>query len=158
MRSTIELEAPPDVVLRFLGDVSRWSAWIKRLDVSELLPGQPPAFHLLFDAPWPFANRDYAIAPALFRDAFGNPIFHWESASERLPPPAKGVLRVRVIRGGFVIQNGRSPNSSRLAYSDVAVLGGKLPTWAIRESYKRGPLGILGALRRELERLRAPSP
>lgn len=148
VRSVAEIPAPPEDVARFMSDVGGWSAWVKRLRSSERISGDSLAFHLAFDAPWPFSNRDYAIVPALDRDAEGNLVLWWESAADRLPPPRHGVVRVSEIRGGVVFLPGSREGTTRVVYSDVAVLGGKLPGWATRESYRRGPVGILGALRR----------
>ena len=33
------------------------------------IAGGPPSFRLLVEAPWPFSDREYAIAPSL-EDAF----------------------------------------------------------------------------------------
>ena len=150
VRSTTLLPAQPDLAAGILADVVSWSGWVKRLESSKRLDGDPPAFWLRFDAPWPFADRDYAIVPAVSKDAAGNQILWWESGASRLPPPGPHTIRVTNIRGGIVFLPGEDPGTTRIVYTDVAVLGGKLPRWAIRESYRRGPVGILGALRRKL--------
>jgi len=152
VRSVAEIPAPPERVARFMADVGAWSTWVKRLRRSERLPGEPPAFHLFYDAPWPFSDRDYALAPAFDRDEDGNPLVWWESAADRLPPAERSVVRVHEIRGGLVFRPGSLPDTTRVVYTDLAVLGGRLPAWAVRESYRRGPVGILGALRRVFAR------
>lgn len=150
VRSEEEVTAAPEVVADLLADIGGWSRWVKRVRRSERLSGDPPAFHVVVDSPWPFSDRDYGLTPAVDRDENGALVLWWESAAGRLEPPPKGVIRVTRIRGGFVLDAGQRPGTTHVVYSDVAVLGGKLPRWAIRESYKRGPVGILGALRREL--------
>ena len=151
VRSVAEIPASPETVARFMSDVGAWSTWVKRLRSSERITGEPPAFHLAYDAPWPFSDRDYGVVPALDRDVEGHLVLWWESAADRLPPPLRGVIRVSEIRGGLVFLPGSREGTTRVVYSDVAVLGGRLPGWAIRESYRRGPVGILGALRRHFE-------
>ena len=160
VRSAAEIPAPPETVAKFLADVGAWSAWVKRLRSSARVGGEPPAFHLSYHAPWPFSDRDYGLAPSLSRDAEGHLVLWWESAADRLAPPLHGVIRVREIEGGLVLLPGTGEGATRVVYSDVAVLGGRLPGWAIRESWRRGPVGILGALRRhfEEEAERGPPP
>ena len=148
VRSVAEIPAPPASVARFMADVGGWSAWVKRLRASERLAGDPPAYRIFFDAPWPFSDRDYAIVPALDRDAEGHDVLWWASAADRLPARVSGVVRVTEVEGGVVFLPGTLAGTTRVVYSDVAVLGGRLPGWAVRESYRRGPVGILGALRR----------
>lgn len=151
VRSTTLLPGSPEAAASILADVAAWSGWVKRLESSKRLEGDPPAFWLRFDAPWPFVDRDYAVVPALTKDASGNPVIWWESGASRLPPPSSHTIRVTNIRGGIILFPGEAPGTTRIVYTDVAVLGGRLPGWAIRESYRRGPVGILGALRRKLE-------
>lgn len=150
LRSTTTLPASPERAARFFGDVGGWARWVKRLRASEPLSGSPPAFWLRVDAPWPFSDRDYALLPSLDATPEGDPVVWWESGADRLPPPGPRTIRISVIRGGAVFRPGPTPATTRIVYTDVAVLGGKVPAWAVRESYRRGPVGILGALRRRL--------
>lgn len=100
VRSEVEIAATAPTVADLLADIEGWSRWLKRLESAKRVDGEPPAFHLVVRAPWPFSDRDYGILPAL----------------DRVDPDS----------------------------------GGRLPRWAIRESYRRGPIGILGSLRRVL--------
>jgi len=150
VRSVVEIAASVEKTAGVLADIEGWVRWVKRLRAVERVPSEPPAFRLVVDAPWPFSDRDYGIAPAVDRDARGAPVVWWESAAERIGPQRRGLVRVTRIRGGFTLEPGTAAGSTRVVYSDVAVLGGRLPRWAVRESYRRGPVGILGSLRRLL--------
>ncbi len=148
VRSEVDVAGTPEEAAALLADVARWPDWVRRVRTAVRLPGEPPAFHLLVDAPWPFSDRDYGIVPFVGRLEGGALVVWWESAAERLGPERPGYVRVRRIRGGILFTP--TEKGAHLVYSDVAELGGRLPRWAIRESYKRGPLGVLGGLRRRL--------
>ncbi|MEO6324378.1 MAG: hypothetical protein ABIT01_02740, partial [Thermoanaerobaculia bacterium] len=97
VRSTTTLPGAPEKAARMLADVGSWSAWVKRLRSSNRLAGEPPAFWLRFDAPWPFSDRDYAVVPALTEDGDGNLILWWETGAARLPPPEAHSIRVTEV-------------------------------------------------------------
>lgn len=148
VRSEIDVDGTPEEAAALLSDVERWPEWVKRVRVCFRVAGEPPAFHLFVNAPWPFSDRDYGIVPFVERRADGAIVVWWESAAERLGPERPGYIRVRRIRGGILFTP--TERGTHLVYSDVAELGGRLPRWAIRESYKRGPIGVLGGMRQRL--------
>lgn len=153
VRSEVDVPSPPEEAAAVLADVARWPEWLRRVKRTEPVAGAPNAWHVFIHAPWPFRDRDYGLA--LSRDD-GSPervAVWWESASDRIGPPSPGHVRVARIRGAFVLTP--VPGGSHVVYTDVADLGGRLPRWALRESYKRGPIGVLASFRRRVAPLSA---
>jgi hypothetical protein len=131
--------------------MERWPEWAPRVRAAARLAGAPLAFRLLIDAPWPFSNREYAIAPSLEEDA-GRLLVFWDGATERLPPPAKGIVRISRVGGGFSLEEEAGAGTTRVVYTHESDLGGRLPGWAEDGSNRRGPVGVLRGLRRALSR------
>ena len=151
VRATTRISALPLAAAELVARVEGWPEWAPRVRAAAWLAGGPPAFRLLVDAPWPFSDRDYAIAPSLEEDA-GKLLVFWDGATERLPPPAKGVVRISRVRGGFSFDQEAGAGTIRVVYPHESDLGGRLPRWAEDGSNRRGPIGVLRGLGRALSR------
>lgn len=149
VRATTRVHAPPLAAAALVARVEGWPGWAPRVRAAERLAGPPPVFRLLVDAPWPFSDREYAIAPSLEEDA-GRLLVFWDGATERLPPPAKGIVRISHVRGGFSFEVEAGAGTTRVVYTHESDLGGHLPGWAEDGSNRRGPVGVLRGLRRSL--------
>lgn len=164
VRATTRVHAHPKAAAALVARVEGWPGWAPRVRAAAGLAAAPPAFRLLVDAPWPFSDREYAIAPSLDEDA-GRLLVFWDGATERLPPPAKGIVRISRVRGGFSFEEEAGAGTTRVVYTHESDLGGRLPGWAEDGSNRRGPVGVLRGLRRALSRgahsgpvLREPQP
>ncbi|HYN42851.1 MAG TPA: hypothetical protein VE129_13800 [Thermoanaerobaculia bacterium] len=149
VRATTRVNALPLAAAALIARVEEWPGWAPRVRAAARLTGGPPAFRLLVDAPWPFSDREYAIAPLLEEDA-GRLLVYWGGATERLPPPAKGIVRISRVRGGFSFEEEAGAGTTRVVYTHESDLGGRLPGWAEDGSNRRGPIGVLRGLRRAL--------
>jgi hypothetical protein len=157
VRATTRLHALPLAAAALVARVEGWPEWAPRGRAATRLSGAPPAFRLLVDAPWPFSDREYAIAPSLEEDA-GRLLVFWDGATERLPRPAKSVVRISRVRGGFSFEEEAGTGTTRVVYTHESDLGGRLPGWAEDASNRRGPVGVLRGLRRALSRIAHPGP
>lgn len=151
VRATTWVGATPLAAAAAVARVEGWTAWAPRVREAAGLGGAPRAFRLLVDAPWPFSDREYAVAPSYDGDSVRIVVF-WESASDRLPPRLKGVVRLSHVRGGFSFEEESGRGSTRVVYSHESDLGGRLPRWAEDGSNRRGPVGVLRGLRDVLSR------
>lgn len=149
VRATTRISALPLAAAALVAHVEGWPGWAPRVRTAARLAEGPPAFRLLVDAPWPFSDREYAIAPSLEEDA-GRLLVYWDGATERLPPPAKGLVRISRVRGGFSFEEEAGAGTTRVVYTHESDLGGRLPGWAEDGSNRRGPVGVLRGLRRAL--------
>lgn len=157
VRATTRVHALPLAAAALVARVEGWPEWAPRVRAAARLAGAPPAFRLLVDAPWPFSDREYAIASSLDEDA-GRLLVFWDGATERLPPPAKGIVRISRVRGGFSFEEEAGTGTIRVVYTHESDLGGRLPGWAEEGSNRRGPVGVLRGLRRTLSRSAHPGP
>lgn len=157
VRATTQVGAPPLAAAAIVAHVEGWPEWAPRVRASSALAGQTPAFRLLVDAPWPFSDREYAIAPS-FHEHAGRLLLFWDGATERLSPPAKGVVRLSRVRGGFSFEEDAGLGTTRVVYTHESDLGGRLPAWAEDGSNRRGPVGVLRGLRRALGRVAGREP
>ena len=151
VRATTRVHALPLAAAAIVARVEGWPKWAPRVRAAERLAGAAPAFRLLVDAPWPFSDREYAIAPSLEEDA-GRLLVFWDGATERLPPPVKGIVRISSVRGGFSFEEEAGEGTTRVIYTHESDLGGRLPSWAEDGSNRRGPIGVLRGLQRALVR------
>jgi hypothetical protein len=149
VRATTRVHALPLAAAALIARVEGWPEWAPRVRAATRLEEAPPTFRLLVDAPWPFSDREYAIAPLLEEDA-GRLLVFWDGATERLPPPAKGIVRISRVRGGFSFEKEAEAGTTRVVYTHESDLGGRLPGWAEDGSNRRGPVGVLRGLRRAL--------
>lgn len=149
VRATARIHALPLAAAALVARVEGWPEWAPRVRAARRLEGAPPAFRLLVDAPWPFSDREYAIAPSLEEDA-GRLLVFWDGATERLPPSAKGIVRISRVRGGFSFEEEAGAGTIRVVYTHESDLGGRLPGWAEDGSNRKGPIGVLRGLRRAL--------
>ena len=149
VRALVELDAPAERVLAVVADVPAWPRWIERIRFLVRLPGEPLAFQVRFGAPWPASDRDYAVLPAIDRASPAAPAVFWTTGPTRLPPPARGVVRVTDVAGGFVVE-ALGTGRSRVVYTERVDPGGSLPAWAVRRSRRSGPAEILNGLARLL--------
>ncbi len=155
VRARVELDAPAGRVLAVVADVPSWSRWIGRIRSLVRLHGEPLAFHVRFGAPWPASDRDYAVLPALDRASPAPPAVFWTTDPARLPPRARGVVRVTDLTGGFVVE-ALGGSRCRVVYTERVGPGGSLPAWALRRSRRNGPAEILAGLARFVEEATSP--
>lgn len=151
VRATTRVHAPPLAAAALVAHVEGWPEWAPRVRAATRLAGASPAFRLVVDAPWPFSDREYAIAPSLEEDA-GRLLVFWDGAPERLPPQAKGIVRISRVRGGFSFEEEAGTGTIRVVYTHDSDLGGRLPGLAEDGSNRRGPVGVLRGLQRALSR------
>lgn len=149
LRARAGFDAPAGRITAILEDVARWPTWIGRLRSFVLLPGEPPAFAAVFGAPWPLREREYALAPAVARDAEATVVF-WEDASTRLAPPSAGRVRVAPVSGCFAVSPGPTAGSATLAYTERDVFGESLPVWMRGAGRTTGPVRLVDGLRARL--------
>lgn len=146
LRAEVTLPVSPNRLLALLADVDGWPRFIRRIRTLERLPADPSVVRVVFSPPWPLSDREYAIAVALSRTSGGGGTVFWESATERLPPGARNVVRVAPVRGGFAVSPGPAGGSSTLVYTERDSFAGTLPAAARAAARRRGPREIVDGL------------
>jgi hypothetical protein len=139
---------PPEVVMRVLTDYPSHTKWVHGLAVSRVLvqSGSSLDVYQRLDLPM-VGDRDFTIRVEWGRDGADRFVrFHGIDAG---PPPAKGVVRIPVHEGSWVLQSLDGGRRTHAIYRFKMELGGHLPMWMARGRAGKDVPDLIDAIRNQ---------
>ncbi|HEY3446963.1 MAG TPA: START domain-containing protein [Myxococcales bacterium] len=136
LKTTGEIDSPPPAVFRVLTDLEAYKETMPYTEESKVIETEDVNgkkawhFYSLINAPLA-SRRDYTIKiedQSDWQDGKGYLKTYWD-ISAKGPEPKKGVVRVKVNQGSWMLEpvdGGKKTKATYLLFTDP---GGSLPTW-----------------------------
>ena len=146
------IDAPPEVVLRVLTDYASHPKWVHGLAVSKVLVQNADSLDVYQRLHLPMLDdRDFAMHVRWKKDGDGRELM-FKTTNERCPgPPDKGVTRVPVHEGGWVLEPIDGGRRTHAIYRFKMELGGSLPMWMARGRAAKDVPALFDAIRRQTQ-------
>lgn len=147
-------------VLALLDDPEHRLEWLKDAAANVRIE-RPSRFDEIFysrtAAPWPVADRDAVIAAhATFDDVAHEVRIEMRSVTHPAWPPQKGVVRMPLLEGHWLLRPEHDGARTRVEYQVHADPGGRLPEWVANLASRKLPHDTIMGLRKQLRRRRYP--
>ncbi|MBV9656925.1 MAG: cyclase/dehydrase [Verrucomicrobia bacterium] len=155
VRAVGRIDAPTAVVRNVLADAEDYPQFMPYTKESRVL-SRDPSHHTLVAyarlSPPVVGQRDYTIrvTEESRHSADGGTIFQmrWEPANELGPAEIKGVARVKVNHGSWLLEPTDGGAATRATYTVLTDGGGGLPAWVINAANKRSVPDLFEAVRK----------
>jgi hypothetical protein len=147
------INAPPQVVLRVLGDYGRYTETMPYTDEAKIVGteqgGKVVYFYTVVNAPL-VSKRDYTLRiedVSDWRNGQGYLKTHWVP-SNKGPGPRAGFVRVTINEGSWTLEPINGGTATRATYLLYTNPGGSLPTWVINKANSGAIPDIFQGLRK----------
>ena len=143
-----EIGFPPEVVMRVLTDYPSHTRWVHGLSTSQVLAHTDHSLDVYQRLDLPFVgDRDFTIRVEFGKDGSNRFIrFH---GIEGGPPPAKGVVRIPLNEGSWLLQSADGGRKTHAIYRFKMELGGHLPMWMARGRAGKDVPDLIDAIRNQ---------
>lgn len=143
-----DIDAPPDVVLKVLTDYASHPKWVHGLTVSQVLDKQPAGLDVYQRLHLPMLDdRDFAMHVTWKQRGAGREI-DFQTINDKCPaPPEKGVTRVPVHEGSWLLEPLDGGRRTHAVYRFRMELGGSLPMWMARGRAAKDVPALFEAIR-----------
>ncbi|MEE2787044.1 MAG: START domain-containing protein [Myxococcota bacterium] len=146
------IDAPLEMVLGVLGDNTRRTEWVDRLETSTVLETVTPYEHFIYqayDLPWPISDRDY-VYHAKATNQGDSVVLHIKSITHRKAPKTVGV-RAHLHSCTYTLV----PTGEGQTHVTVEVHTdpkGHIPNWLVNLIQKKWPIKTLSGIRRQVKK------
>ncbi len=156
-----DIEAPTTPVHRVLDDVDSYPAFMPFMAECRIVKREGNSiFTYQRLSPKLCSDRDYTLRidgkswPMAGGLAYLN---RWQSANESGPPPKKGVLRVTLSEGSWLLEP-EGPSKTRATYSVFTDSGGALPAFLANGASEIGIRKLFAAVRKQVKEAKYNQP
>ncbi len=151
------VEAPIEALYHLLLDIESFPMWFPRCrqaTMIEPVDAHTRIFWYVMDAPWPISDRDVVLRTSSCVDwRMGRVEFQLASVDDARRPPAAPRVRMRSMRGGFVLEyQGRT--QTLVTYTIRVDPSGPVPSALANAGSGKSPLPTLLGMRRMATRER----
>lgn len=167
LRAVGRIDAPPAAVRNVLADAEDYPRFMPYMKESRVLSRDAGRHALIAYArlnPPLVGQRDYTIrvVEEARHGADGGTAYtlRWEPANDLGPAEVKGVTRVKVNTGSWLLEPLEGGNATRATYTLLTDGGGGLPAWIINTANKRSVPDLFEAVRKTVRepKYRAAQP
>lgn len=154
VKATALVDAPPQDVWRVIRDYNHYTKTMPYTEESRVLSseqdGKIIVFHCVVNAPL-VDKRDFIIRivdESDWKDGKGFLKSSWTAATEGVPPERKGVVRVKLNTGYWLLEpreEGKKTFATYYLYTDP---GGSVPKWIADRANKTSVPDVLRAVRK----------
>jgi hypothetical protein len=150
-----EIEGTPAQVKAVLLDYESHPHFVKGLKESRILARLDDKLYVYqrLEPPW-ISARDFTLAVRTGRSG-DNLWIQFRTANERGPGPRRGIRRLSLHQGTWVLHPLRGGRATRVQYHFRIDLGSGLPGWITRSATTKAVAGLFQAVRRQVLR---PAP
>jgi hypothetical protein len=152
------VEAPLAAVLAVLEDADRGTEWMAHCVGAKIVERIDDHTRIVYNRthlPWPLADRD-ALVRGTRTFAAHEVRVEFTSTEDSRMPPVRGVTRMSVLRGRWILTPERKGQATRVEYQVLADPGGALPGWIVNWFSKSLPYETIENLRAQVKRRRYP--
>jgi hypothetical protein len=156
------VNAPIARVLAVIRDAGRRGEWMPSCGgsylVEENVAARTQLAYFRTRAPWPVADRDSVNRAEIFIEPAKHRVYiPFEALNQPRVPPVRGVVRMPVLRGHWIlipIDNGRATEAEYQVYANP---GGHLPDWLANLASKTLPRETIEGLRAQVKKATYPA-
>jgi uncharacterized membrane protein len=155
VRAVALLDAPPEAVWRVVRDYENQPRTMPYVEVARVLASEEGGKRILLynviNAPLA-DRRDVVVRitdESQWDEGRGYLLARW-TVSEGGPPPVKGIVRVRVNDGSWLLEPRDGGRRTQVTYSLYTDPGGSLPRWVVNRANRSSLPEVLRSLRREV--------
>jgi uncharacterized protein YndB with AHSA1/START domain len=147
-----DINAAPEVVMRVLTDYASHPNWVHGLAVSKVLDKSSDSLDVYQRLHLPMLDdRDFAMHVTWKKAGDGREI-HFATTNDKCPaPPDKGVVRVPVHEGAWVLEPVDGGKKTHAIYRFRMELGGSLPMWMARGRAAKDVPALFDAIRKQTQ-------
>ncbi|MDB4971093.1 MAG: Collagenase [Myxococcales bacterium] len=147
-----DVAATPEVVMKVLTDYASHPKWVHGLSVSKVLGQSADSIDVYQRLHLPMLDdRDFAMHVIWKKDGDGRQI-HFKTTNDRCPgPPDKGVTRVQLHEGSWILQSLDGGKRTHAIYRFRMELGGSLPMWMARGRAAKDVPALFDAIRKQTQ-------
>ena len=150
-----EIEASTTAMHRMLDDVDSYPSFMPYIAECRILrrDGDNTIFTYQRLAPRIVSERDYTlrVEEKSWTSVSGLAYLHrWQTANEAGPPPQKGIIRVNVSEGSWLLEPD-GPDKTRATYSVFSDTGGALPAFIANGAAALGIKKVFAAVRKQVQ-------
>jgi uncharacterized membrane protein len=153
VRAVAVLDAPPEAVWRVVRDYPNQPRTLPYVEAARVLASEEGGKRILLynviNAPL-VDKRDCVVRitdESQWDEGRGYLLARW-TASEGGPPPVKGIVRVRVNDGSWLLEPRDGGRRTQVTYSLYTDPGGSLPRWVVNRANRSSLPEVLHSLRR----------
>jgi uncharacterized protein YndB with AHSA1/START domain len=146
------IDAAPEVVLKVLTDYASHPKWVHGLTISQVVDKTSDSVDVYQRLHLPMlADRDFAMHVTWKKAGDGREI-HFATTNDKCPgPPEKGVVRVPVHEGGWILESVDGGRRTHAVYRFKMELGGNLPMWMARGRAAKDVPALFDAIRKQTQ-------
>jgi len=149
------IDAPTLMVHRVLDDIDSYPSFMPYMAECHIIKrdGDNNIFTYQRLAPRIVSQRDYALRVEQKSWPSGPCLAYlhrWQTANDVAPPPQKGVLRVSVSDGSWLLEPD-GPDKTRATYSIFSDTGGALPAFIANGAAALGIKKVFAAVRKQVQ-------
>lgn len=153
-KATGDIEAPTTAVHQVLDDVDSYPAFMPYVAECRIVKREGNStFTYQRVSPKICSDRDYTLridAKSWASEGGLAYLNRWQSANELSPAPKKGVLRVTLCEGSWLLEPQR-PGKTRATYSVFTDSGGALPAFIANGASEIGIRKLFAAVRKQVQ-------
>ena len=154
------IEAPIGRVLAVIRDANRRAEWMpacgdSHLVEEDLVKRTQVAYHRT-KAPWPVSDRDSINRAEMVVEPAKHRVYLPFVAITSAVPPVKGVVRMPMMRGHWILVPVDGGRKTEAEYQVFADPGGLLPDWLANLASKTLPRDTIAGLRKQVSKVQYP--
>ena len=155
------VDAPIGRVLAVIRDANRRAEWMPACGdshlVSEDLATRTQLAYHRTKAPWPVSDRDSVNRAEMIVEPAKHRLYlPFEAVALAQVPPVKGVVRMPLMRGHWILTPVDDGKATEAEYQVFADPGGSLPDWLANFASKTLPRETIAGLRKQVTRASYP--
>ncbi|MFN8321189.1 MAG: START domain-containing protein [Chitinophagales bacterium] len=140
-KAVMLVSASPEEMLRLLTDFDNYPSWVprcKKANVVARLSDNEFIAHIVFNAPWPVADRDCVLKVKIERDTKTGTITMTETSEPKYLKPEDGTIRVEQLVAKWKFTPKADGTEVTNEYSSNP--GGSIPDWMTNTESVTNPL------------------
>jgi len=149
------VDAPPSRVFKVIGDYNHFKDFMPYTKESKIIAQQDKVtyFYTLISPPI-VSNRDYTLKLTDYSTFDGKTGFYkvvWEAANDKGPPQPKGVVRLDVNRGFWLLESTEGGKKTFVTYYLYTDPAGAIPLFLVNQANKESVPDLIKAVRKRVK-------
>jgi ribosome-associated toxin RatA of RatAB toxin-antitoxin module len=152
-KGTALIHAPAEKVFNLIEDVKHTDWWDPNLSQIQVLDYEKykrTRYYLVYDSPWPVANRDLCVEVTVNIDPARSVFSACALPITGVIPEKRGLVRIKDYRQTWTISPS-GPNWSNVVLEGYVDPDGNIPDWISNMVVTEAPYGAIEGVRKRLE-------
>jgi len=152
-RGEATLNTQMDKVTNMVGNVKNvewWDKSVREINVIEYVEGKNIKYHLVYDVPWPFSDRDLCVESKITDDPVTGKRVIYSVPLPDVVPEKPGVIRIKNYWQRWIIQP-LDKNKIHVILEGYVDPGGSVPAWLYNMVITDTPLKVIMGIKTRVE-------